>query len=73
MDKKVIMSAYQIYQKKYGGSIVEISILFVNVTEALEEAAQHSVQADVACTCGSLGQRKGDDWPHAKDCPYPRR
>ena len=36
--------AFKIYQEKHGGSLTEISILFVNVTEAIDEAAQHGVQ-----------------------------
>jgi hypothetical protein len=38
--RETIQKAFKIYQEKHGGSLVEISILFVNVTDALDEAAQ---------------------------------
>lgn len=39
MNEEIIRLAYEIYQEKHGGTIVEISIIFVNVIKALEEAA----------------------------------
>lgn len=59
--------------KKNGKDIESLSGLYVTSYDLMElrelvefaNAAQHA-----GCTCGSLGQRKGDDWPHSKDCPY---
>lgn len=39
IDKETIERAYKIYQEKHGGTIVEISTIFVNVILALNEAA----------------------------------
>jgi len=38
------MEAMKIYQRKHGGTLVEISILFVNVVDALKEAAQQGME-----------------------------
>jgi hypothetical protein len=43
MDKNELLEAMKIYQRKHGGTLVEVSILFANVTSALREAAQQSV------------------------------
>lgn len=43
--------AMKIYQKKHGGNLAEISILFVNVVSALKEAAQQPLHSDVCPVC----------------------
>ena len=60
MKKEVATQAMMLYQKKFGGRLVDISIMFANVILALveaEEAAQHSVQSDgaksPACKCNA--------------------
>jgi hypothetical protein len=47
MENEELLEAIKIYQSKHGGSLVEISILFVNVTAALHEAAQQSVEIEL--------------------------
>lgn len=52
--RETIQKAFKIYQEKHGGTLAEISILFVNVTDALDEAAQPSAQrtAETCVLCG---------------------
>jgi hypothetical protein len=38
--RETIQKAFKIYQEKHGGTLVEVSIIFVNVMDALDEAAQ---------------------------------
>jgi hypothetical protein len=38
--RETIQRAFRVYQEKHGGTLAEVSILFVNVMDALDEAAQ---------------------------------
>ena len=57
MDVDKLLLAMNIYQRKYGGALVEISVLFVNVTAALKEAAQQPLLPGVCPYC--LGTKRG--------------
>lgn len=51
MNKEIAEQAMRLYQKKFGGNLAEISILFVNVTETLveaEKAAQPALALDAS-------------------------
>jgi hypothetical protein len=53
--RETIQKAFRIYQGKHGGTLAEVSILFVNVMDALDEAAQQGVQSDVLIRCQECG------------------
>ena len=58
MKKKVVEQAMKLYQKKFGGNLAKISIMFVNVIETLveaEQAAQQERAADVCPDCAGKG------------------
>lgn len=56
MNDNEALVAMKIYQRRHGGNLAEISILFANVVSALKEAAQQSMHL----TC----------FPQCKGCEY---
>ena len=70
MENEELLEAMKIYQSKHGGSLVEISILFVNVTAALREAAQQSTQADEGYECHCNAEHAHMTYiAHEEGCP----